>query len=211
MSDLSGTPVVDGPAADAGGDAALLARLRAGDGDAFEELVRLQTARLLGVARRLVTSEEDAREVVQETFVSAFRALGGFKGEARLSTWLHRIAVNTALMKLRAQRRRPEEPIEHWLPTFRDDGHHVERFQSWTESAERTLERADLREEVRCAIDRLPAGHRTVLLLRDIEEMEAAEVAALLGISTNAVKIRLHRARQALRALLAPHFQGMSS
>jgi RNA polymerase sigma-70 factor (ECF subfamily) len=155
--------------------------------------------------------EEDAREVVQETFVSAFRALDRFKGDARLSTWLHRITVNTALMKLRTRRRKPEEPIEPLLPAFLEDGHHRERFQSWTEPADAALVREDQRRRVRQSIDQLPESYRTVLLLRDIEEMDTGEVAAAMGISPNAVKIRLHRARQALRTLLAPHFERIGS
>jgi RNA polymerase sigma-70 factor (ECF subfamily) len=198
-----------GGGAGAPGEAALLARLRAGDEAAFEELVRTHGARLLGVARRFMATEEDAREVVQEAFISAFRALASFKGEAKLSTWLHRITVNTALMKLRARRRRPEESIDDLLPSFKADGHHLEQFQSWAEPADEAIARAERREQVREAIARLPEGYRSVLLLRDIEERDTQEVADRMGISANAVKIRLHRARQALRTLLAPHRRRM--
>ena len=184
----------------------LLARLRANDEVAFEEFVRTYSPRLFVVARRIVGNEEDARDVIQEAFLSAFRSLDRFAGDARLSTWLHRIVINTALMKLRRWRRKPEESIETLLPTFQSDGHHAERFAAWTEPADRSLSRKETRAAVRRHIDELPESFRTVLLLRDIEGLSTEETARLLETTPNAVKIRLHRARQALRTLLAPDF-----
>ncbi len=162
---------------------------------------------MLAVARRMLRHEEEARDAVQEAFVLAFRGLPRFEGQSRLGTWLHRIVVNAALMKLRRRRAHPEESIEPLLPTFLDDGHSTTSYSDWPESADRMLERAEVRERVRASIDRLPATYRTVLLLRDIEELDTGEVAEALGISANAVKIRLHRARQALRELLDPHLR----
>lgn len=188
-----------------GPDDALLSRLRQGDAAAFEALVREQGPKMLGLARRLVRDDELARDVVQDAFLSAFRAIEGFAGEARLSTWLHRIVVNTALMRLRSRRRRPEEPIEPLLPTFRDDGHHEVQFRGWPQP-EVALVRREAREAVRRAVDRLPESYRIVLVLRDLEEMSTAEAARALGLTENAVKIRLHRARQALRTLLDDRF-----
>jgi RNA polymerase sigma-70 factor (ECF subfamily) len=199
------SPVTPSAAPDA--DAALLARLRRGEEAAFEELVRTHGGRLVAVARRMLRSEEDARDAVQQGFLSAFRALPSFQGESRLSTWLHRIVVNAALMKLRSRARRPEEAIEVLLPRFVEDGHHAEPVISWGASVDALLQQAETRMAVRRAIDRLPESYRTVLLLRDIEELETGEVAALLGITPNAVKIRLHRARQALARVLEPHFR----
>ena len=180
----------------------LLARLRAGDDLAYERLVVEQGGRLLAVARRFLRNEEDARDCLQECFVQAFRALPRFEGHSKLSTWLHRIVVNAALMKLRSRRARPEEPIEPLLPSFQEDGHSTVTYRDWSPSAEELLERAEVRDLVRAAIDRLPDSYRTVLVRRDLEELDTAEVAELLGVTANAVKIRLHRARQALRQLL---------
>lgn len=188
-------------------EAGLLERLRAGDEAAYELLVRTYSGRLLAVTRRILRSEEDARDAVQEAFVSAFRSLGRFEGEARLSTWLHRIAVNAALMRLRTRRRRPEESIDPLLPVYQEDGHHAERFTAWAEPVDVAMQRAETRILVRRTIDHLPESYRTVLLLRDIEQLDTDETAAMLGITANAVKIRLHRARQALRTLLDPHFR----
>lgn len=187
-------------------EAELLARLRAGDEAAFEQLVRATTGRLLAVARRLLPTEEDARDVVQEAFLSGFRNLSRFEGGSKLSTWLHRIVVNAALMRLRTRRRKPEESLEALLPAFLEDGHHAERFSGWSEPADRALERTEVKQLVRRHIEQLPETYRTVLLLRDIEGMELDEIATALGVTSNAVKMRLHRGRQALRTLLAPVF-----
>ena len=119
-----------------------------------------------------------------------------------MATWLHRIVVNTALMKLRTRRRRPEESLEPLLPTFLADGHHAERFSGSELQPDLLMARESMRAAVRACIDRLPERHRAVLVLRDVEELENGEVATLLGITPNAAKIRLHRARQALATLL---------
>ena len=158
------------------------------------------------VARRIVRNDEDARDVVQEAFLSAFRNINRFAGDSRLSTWLHRIVINTALMKLRTRRRKPEESLEPLLPAFLGDGHHGEKFTAWSERADQALSRKETQAAIRQHIDELPESFRTVLLLRDIEGLSTEETARLLETTPNAVKIRLHRARQALRTLLAPHF-----
>ena len=191
-------------------EAALLTGLRADDPAAFELLVRSYSGRLLAATRRFLRNEEDARDAVQEAFISAFKAMGSFEGNARLSTWLHRIAVNAALMKLRTKKRHPEEEIDELLPQFDEEGHHLHPVQEWAESSEAALRRRETKEIVRGSIDRLPESYRTVLLLRDIEEVDTGETARLLGVTENAVKIRLHRARQALRTLLVPHFGGVA-
>lgn len=196
-------------------EASLLAGLRAGDQAAYEILVRTYSGRLLAVTRRLLRTEEDARDAVQDAFLSAFRALHTFEESSLLSTWLHRIGVNAALMKLRTRRRKPEEAIEDLLPKYledghREDGHRGNPTKPWKEP-EALLERKETRALVRECIDHLPESYRTVLLLRDIEELDTEEAAQLIGISPNAVKIRLHRARQALRTLLDPHFREENS
>lgn len=187
-------------------DGKLLERLRAGDEGAYEALLRAHGGRMLAVARRMLRSEEDARDAVQDAFLSAFRSVASFQGGARLSTWLHRIVVNAALMKLRTRRRKPEESIEDLLPRFRPDGHHADPGAAWHVPGHDVVEREQVRALVRESIDLLPESHRTILLLRDVEELDTEETARLLGITTHAVKTRLHRARQALRTLLDPHF-----
>jgi RNA polymerase sigma-70 factor (ECF subfamily) len=184
----------------------LVAALRAGDERAFETVVRTYGGRLLSVARRFTRNDDDAQDVVQSAYLNAFRALATFEGTAQLSTWLHRIVVNTALMKLRSRRRRPEESIEDLLPAFQEDGHHSEQFEEWCAPADRLMERKETQAVVRACIDALPETYRTVLLLRDIDELSTQQAAAMLDITPTAVKVRLHRARQALSTLLRRHY-----
>src|SRR5579862_805156 len=189
-------------------DPALVAGLRAGDDATFDALIRQYGGRLLAVTRRILGNDDEAREAVQEAFVAAFRGRQQFHGDARISTWLHRIAVNAALMRLRSKKRKPEESIDELLPSFQADGHHAERFASWDEPVDIALSRRETAAFVREAIDRLPESYRVVLTLRDIDGLSTEEAAKMLDITSNAVKIRLHRARMALRTLLAPRFAG---
>lgn len=187
-----------------GHDALLVARLQHGDEAAFEELVRSHGGRLLSVARRFLRGSEDAQDVVQETFIRAFKAIHTFEERAQLQTWLHRILVNTALMKLRERRRKPEDSIDELLPTFASDGHQTVESHEWSDAL---LERKETAGIVRDAIARLPEPYRVVLVLRDLEERDTTETARMLGTTTTVVKVRLHRARQALRTLLDREFR----
>ena len=186
----------------------LVARLRAGEESAFEQLVRSTSGRLLAVARRLLRNEEDARDAVQNAFVRAFQSLSRFRQESSILTWLHRIVINEALMHLRSRAKSDQPSIDDLLPTFIADGHQTRDTVDWSETADQALERAETAELVRRKIDELPEIYRTVLLMHDIEEMSHAEIAESLGVSTNVVKVRLHRARQALRTLLEREFGG---
>jgi RNA polymerase sigma-70 factor (ECF subfamily) len=189
-------------------DSRLLSRLRGGDEAAYRELVRENAGRMLAVARRMLRCESDAEDAVQEAFAQAHRALPRFEGQALLSTWLHRIVVNACLMRLRKQRRRRETSIEELLPSFAEDGHREDAGDPWPRDALAELEAHEVRAAVRKAIDCLPERHRCVLVLRDIEGLSSEEVAEQLGIRADAVKMRLHRARQALRSLLDPQLAG---
>ena len=188
------------PAAD--DEAPLVDRLRRGEDAAYEEIVRRFGGRLLATARRMLGNDDDAEDAVQEALLSAFRHIGQFAGQSRLSTWLHRIVVNVALMRLRSRRARPERSIEELLPRFMEDGHWADRVADDAEAVDTLLERRESCALVRRCIAELPERYRTVVTLRDIEELDTDETAHLLGITPNAVKIRLHRARQALRTLI---------
>lgn len=189
-------------------DPMLVARLRAGDEAAFEQLVRATMGRLLAAARRLLRNEEEARDAVQTAYIRAFQSLGKFREESRLSTWLHRIVVNEALMRIRS-RKVVEEPIdESLLPQFKPDGHQVRETVDWSDSAEKAMERSETAALVRASIERVPEPYRTILLLRDVDELTPDEAAEQLGISKNVIKVRLHRARQMLRTLLEKEFGG---
>jgi RNA polymerase sigma-70 factor, ECF subfamily len=189
-------------------DEKLLDGLRAQDPAVVEAVVRANSGRLLSVARRMLGNEADAQDAVQDAFLNAFRSLDSFHGGAQISTWLHRILVRAALMKLRRRRRKPETSIDDLLPKFHENGHALDPVSVSDASPTAALERQEVRDQVQAAIDRLPENYRTVLVLRDIEGLGTDEAATLLGESSAAVKTRLHRARMALRGLLDPIFRG---
>jgi len=194
-----------GPAAPDIDEQDLLVRLRAGEDAAYETLVRTYGGRMLTAARRILARDEDAQEAVQEAFLSAFRAIDRFEGQSRIGTWLHRIAINAALMRLRSIQRREERTLEDLLPSWGGDGHFAEQPSSWGEAADGAALRDESREVVRRKIAELPDNYRIALVLRDIEGLSNDELAEALGVTVNAAKIRVHRARQALRTLLDPY------
>ncbi len=185
----------------------LLARLCAGDRASYEQLVTTYGGRMLAVARRLVRNEEDARDSVQDAFLQAFRSIEKFEGRSSLGSWPHRIVVNAALMRIRARSRRREDSLDDLLPQFDADGNRIAPETELVVSLEKLLESREVIEFVRRAIDQLPEGYRNVLLIRDIEGYDTKETAALLGLTPGAVKVRLHRARAALKTLLEPIMQ----
>jgi RNA polymerase sigma-70 factor (ECF subfamily) len=185
-------------------ETALVAALRRRDAEAFEAVVRKFGGRMLATARRYLPGEQDSDDAVQDAFLSAFQAIDRFEGNSQLGTWLHRILINACLMKLRSRARRPEASIEGLIPGFDASGHHANAVRHWRPDDE--LLSDENRRLVRQCIDKLPDDYRNVLLLRDIEEFSTEEAAAALATTPGNVKTRLHRARQALRTLLEPHF-----
>ena len=204
MEDTVGGTRAAGAVAD---EAILLARMQAGDDDAFEACVRAYSGQLLAVARRILSHEEDARDAVQDAFLSAFKGIGRFDGLSRISTWLHRIVVNAALSRLRTRRRRPEMSIEDLLPHFAEGEHQIDPPAPWKATSVAILQQQEARDMVRGCINRLPETYRIVLVLRDIEGLSTEETAQLLDTTLGVVKTRLHRARQALRSFLDPYFR----
>ena len=183
-------------------EAVLIARLKANDPAACEHLVRTYGGKMLSVARRFLKCEEDANDAVQDAFISAFRFIGGFEGQSKLGTWLHRIVVTTCLMRIRTDKRHVS--IEPVLPTYDESGHRTRRIEPWGAGALDHAMTTETRAHVRACIEQLPPRYREVVLLRDIEEVDTEETAKLLNCTPGNVKTRLHRARQALRTLLEP-------
>jgi len=199
----------DGPTMPAHLDEAdLVAAMKRGEDAAYEQVVREYGPRLLAVARRILRDEHAANDAFQEAMVSSLRSIDSFEGHAKLSTWLHRIVVNAALMRLRKRKRLSEVSIDATIPGFKDNGHRVDTGPAWKREPIDDLKQTEREALVHESIARLPDTHREVLLLRDIEQLTTQETADELGISQGAVKVRLHRARQALRELLDPHLRG---
>lgn len=191
------------PTADPG-DEIVAARAAAGDVRAFEEIVRRYQGRVFRLASRL-TSDTDAPDVLQETFLQVYRHLPSFRGESRFGTWLYRIATNVALMQRRSQARRPAESLEAFLPRFDDNGRHAATPAELqvAAQADELLDRQFLAERARSGIAHLPDIYRDAFVLRDLEEIPTADVARILNLEPAAVRQRVHRARLMLRGYLS--------
>jgi RNA polymerase sigma-70 factor, ECF subfamily len=190
-------------------DEDLAQRALAGEATAFEALVSRYEKRVYSLARRLTRSPADAEDVLQETFVRVYRKLGSFRGEARLSTWIFRVATNCALMARRRSRRQPAESLEAYLPAFERGGRHVRGGDHGRAArAEELLDRRRLTGALRNALTRLPDRYRTPLVLRDLEDLPTREVASVLGLTEAAVRQRVHRGRLMMRGYLS-HLVGV--
>jgi RNA polymerase sigma-70 factor, ECF subfamily len=175
----------------------------AGDASSFATLVERYQGRVYRLACRL-TTETDAADIVQDTFLHVFRNLATFRGEARFGTWLYRIATNASLMHRRTQARRPAEPLDPFLPRFDRDGRHQATPEALmvVSRVDDLLDRASLASKAREGLARLPDPSRDAFVLRDLEDLPTSEVAAILGIEPAAVRQRVHRARLMLRGFL---------
>jgi RNA polymerase sigma-70 factor, ECF subfamily len=181
-------------------DQALLVRAQEGDIGAFESLVERHRDRLYGLALRMTRSEADAAEVVQDAFFAAYQNLRNFRGEAAFGSWVHRIAANNALMRLRHQRVVEAATEELRGPEFTERGTLADPSEvDWSRRADEKVLDEELGRAIRNATDRLPAGYREVFLLKDVEGLSYEEISEMMEISVPAVKSRLHRARLALR------------
>lgn len=184
------------------------ALILSGDQKAFEALVKEESPRLYRMIYRIVNDEDEARSVLQETFLQAYARLKTFRGESKLTTWLYSIGLNLArAARRKASRMRvlAHEEFESLPPQF-TRGEYAGSIKSW--DAERAMEKAERKRLVHEAIEQLPEQHRLIVNLRDINGWATEDIASLMNISTGAVRVRLHRARQALRVLLAPYFSG---
>lgn len=184
---------------DGSSDEVLAQAARAGDRAAFVVLIGRYERRIYRLAMRMLRNRSDAEEITQEAFLRAYRCIRFFKGEARFGTWLYRIALNEALMRQRARRRRPTDSLEDKVTRFADLG---TAFCACADTDD-LVDGKTLTQRVREALGRLDESHRAALVLRDLEELTAEQAGRILGISPEAVRQRSHRARVRLRELLA--------
>jgi RNA polymerase sigma-70 factor (ECF subfamily) len=186
-------------------DEQLVELARKGDETAFPELVKRYSRRILRVARNITNNDEDAEDVLQESFLKAYTHLDGFQGNSKFYTWLVRIAINEALMKLRKRQAGKVVSLDEELSTGEDAV--VREVAVWDGTPEDRYSQEELREILDRTIASLPEGFRTVFVLRDVEELSTEETAEMLGLSIPAVKSRLLRARLQLREKLTRLFK----
>lgn len=195
-------PKVDEPVSD---ELTLVQAAKSGDVSAFEELVRRYDRNVFRIAQHITQNREDAEDVVQDAFLKAYSNLAQFQGQSKFYTWLVRIAVNEALMKLR--RRRPERTVSLDEEVKTDEDSVPREVADWSPNPEQQYSQAELREILSKTIQGLPPGFRTVFVLRDVEGLSTEETAEALELSIPAVKSRLLRARLQLRERLSRYFQ----
>jgi len=183
-------------------EAALVQRLRQGDTEAYRELVDAYSPRVYRLALGMLGDPAEAEDVLQETFLSVYRNIGGFRGDSGLGTWIYRIAANASLMRLRRHRDAAS------LDETAENGMELKLIPSggfWFWDPEEAALSGEVRQVMAKAIAALPEALRIVFLMRDVEDMPAADVADALGLTVAAVKSRLHRARMFLRDRLYPY------
>ena len=187
----------------AGGDA-LLKELQAGDPLAYAQFVEENQGQVYNLALRMLNDPQDAEDVLQETFLSAYKALPEFQGRSSLSTWLYRIASNASLMRLRKKR---PDTVSVDEPLTLDAGDSVPRqLVDWSSLPEDELLSNEARYMMDEAVSELPEPLRIVFVLRDLQGLSTAETGEVLGLSVGAVKTRLHRARLKLRETLSSYY-----
>lgn len=185
----------------------LLEGLRRGDPAAYRQFVEMNSASVYNVALKLLGDEQEAEDVLQETFMSAFQAIDSFEARSKLSTWLYRIAYNASLMRLRKRKQMTTFSLDR--PPLDEDLAEVSasrQLVDWSAVPDDELLTAEAREEMDRAIAELPEPLRSTFVLRDIQGLSGAETAEVLGITVQAVKTRLHRARMRLRDRLSDYF-----
>ena len=185
----------------------MLTALRKQDQDAVETLVRENIGWMIGTAQRIVSERSQAEDIVQAAFINIFAGLDTFRGDSSLRHWMRRVVVNQSLTSLRAQKRLGEVPIDDLMPTFDANECRIEDVWHMKETPETLLASTQVSQTVLNGINQLPDIYRVILLLRDIEEFTTSEVAQTLDLSETNVKVRLHRARSALKKLLEPLFK----
>lgn len=186
-------------------ESALVAKARGGDAAAYSELVGRYERKIFRLAKHITQNDEDAEDVLQESFLKAYEHLGDFQGQSKFYTWIVRIAVNESLMKLRRRKSDRTVPLDEPVDTGEDTV--VREIAVWEENPEQRYSREELGTILDEAVQSLKPAFRTVFVLRDIEELSTEETAEALGISVPAVKSRLLRARLQLREKLTRFFK----
>jgi RNA polymerase sigma-70 factor (ECF subfamily) len=183
----------------------LVAQSREGDTAAFGELVRRYEGKIFRLAQHVTQNREDAEDVLQETFMKAYEHLDQFQGNSKFYTWIVRIAVNQALMKLRRRKTDKSVSLDETIDTGEDTM--VREIAAWDEDPEQRFSRDELGGILDTAVESLDPPYRSVFVLRDIDELSTEETADALGLSVPAVKSRLLRARLQLREKLTRYFK----
>jgi RNA polymerase sigma-70 factor, ECF subfamily len=185
----------------------LVRKLQAGNMEVFDQLVERFQKKIYALSFNLTRNQMDAQDVTQDVFLTLFRKIHTFQGKSAFSSWVYRITLNAAYMKLRSRKKDQSVSIDDMLPTFNKAGFQQEKVQDWSENTESLLFANETRNIIQKAVDQLPEKEKVVFLLRDVEGISTEKVGEILDLTIPAVKSRLHRARLFLRKKLSTFFE----
>lgn len=188
-------------------DQQLVEGLKKKDINAFEYFFNEYHKKIFGLIYKLTKNETDAQDLTQEVFLKVLEKVNTFEGRSAFSSWVYRIAVNTAFMRLRTKRNQPQLSLDSLLPQFHESGYQKQMAKDWSREVEGAILNEEFKETINAAIDKLPEKEKIVFILRDVEEISTEKVGDILGLSVPAVKSRLHRARLFLRKRLSKYFE----
>jgi RNA polymerase sigma-70 factor (ECF subfamily) len=188
-------------------EAQLVERLRKGDPEAYQAMADQYLSQIYRLAYGITQDLMEAQDIAQDVLLTVFRRVEDFQEKSTIHTWIYRITVNASLDRVRARQRKETLPIEDFLPTFTSEGKHAQEIVDWSEAPLDQLLGEEARRKIRDAIDALPGEMKVVLVMKDVEGLPLKDIGEILDLSLPAVKSRLHRARLALRGVLASYFQ----
>ena len=190
-----------------GSEEILIEELRKGEPEAFDQVVEDYSNQIFRLAYGITHDAMEAQDIIQDVLVTLFRKINEFQGKSSILTWLYRVTVNASLDRVRKRKRRSEIlDLEEYLPKFKQDGHIAEDVVDWSQAPLDNLLNREAMEKIKEAIDSLPEEMRVVLIMKDVEGFQLKQICDVLELSLPAIKSRLHRARMALRGILASYF-----
>ncbi len=184
----------------------LVRSLQEGDLKAFDKLVELYQKKIYGLSFNLTRNAMDAQDITQEVLLTLFKKINTFQGRSAFSSWVYRITLNAAYMKLRSKKKEPNVSLDDLLPSYNSSGYQKDKIQDWSENTDSLLFSNETKEVIQKAVDQLPEKEKVVFILRDVDGLSTEKVSEILDLTIPAVKSRLHRARLFLRKKLSNYF-----
>ncbi len=184
----------------------LVDELKAGNLEAFDEIVNLFQKKIYSLGFNLTRNQMDAQDIAQDVLLTIYRKIDTFQGKSAFSSWVYRITLNAAYMKLRSKKKEQFVSLDDAFPAFNGSGYHQEKIRDWSESTDSLLFSNETKDVINKAVDQLPEKEKVVFILRDVDGLSTEKVGEILELSIPAVKSRLHRARLFLRKKLSNYF-----
>ena len=184
----------------------LVRSLQEGDLKAFDKLAELYQKKIYGLSFNLTRNAMDAQDITQEVLLTLFKKINTFQGRSAFSSWVYRITLNAAYMKLRSKKKEPNVSLDDLLPSYNSSGYQKDKIQDWSENTDSLLFSNETKDVIQKAVDQLPEKEKVVFILRDVDGLSTEKVSEILDLTIPAVKSRLHRARLFLRKKLSNYF-----